>query len=105
MIRYEWYRSGSIFGIKYDMSEGASLKRHAHGAETLHNVIVLEGGVIFDGAGFYRELFPGDVFDFDGTQPHEITALEGGATILNIFLNGIPEQYKELPTSEHAGEF
>ncbi len=104
MIRYRWYRSGDVFGMLYEMEAGSALPRHAHERETLHNVIVLKGAVLFDG-DTRRTLDAGEVFDFDGSTLHTTTALAGGATILNLFLHGIPADYKALPDSEHSGVF
>jgi len=101
MIKYNWYRSGAIFGMRYEMDAGSRLPMHSHESDTLHNVIVLSGHVRFDGETL-SDLHAGDVFDFDGTKPHTIIAVQK-STILNLNLNGIPPGYAELPESEHSG--
>lgn len=105
MIKYSFYQQGPIFGIQYEMDGGRRLPMHSHDAWDAHNVTVLKGAVLFDGDGIRKVLVPGTVFEFDNSKSHEITAIAGGATILNIFKNGIPEQYKNLPASEHSGQF
>jgi len=101
MIHYTWYRSGSLFAMRYEMSRGSRLKEHAHTPDTLHNVCVLSGQIEFYGERFHR-LSPGDIFDFDGSKLHTILAVED-SVIINYFLNGIPPGYAELPLSEHSG--
>lgn len=101
MITYTWYRSGALFAMRYVMPAGTQLKEHVHNHDTLHNVCVMSGRIAFSGE-FPRELLPGDIFDFDGTKPHTLAAVED-SVILNYFLNGIPPGYAGLPTSEHSG--
>jgi quercetin dioxygenase-like cupin family protein len=105
MIKYQWYVSGQLFGIIYEMPAGRKLPMHEHETDHLHNVTVLKGAVVFDSKEKYVILDAGQVLDFDGTKPHEITALGEGATLLNLFINGMPESYRALPVSEHSGSF
>jgi quercetin dioxygenase-like cupin family protein len=105
MIKYEWYQSGQLFGMRYEIPAGESIKQHTHDDSTLHNVIVLKGAVVFKYDGKLRILDAGQVRDFDGSKPHTITAMSDGATTLHFFLNGMPRGYAALPESEHSGEF
>lgn len=106
MTHFQHYLSGKVFGIKYifDLA-GDGLPYHTHEADTVHNVLVMRGmvKVVFDGETIY--LREGDVYDFDGSLNHGIIAMEPDSCILNLFLNGQPEEYKTLPESELFGEF
>lgn len=106
MTHFEHYHSGSIFGIKYlfdTVDDG--LPRHQHDGITAHNVVVLGGEVkvLFD--GYTKYLKEGDIYDFDGSIFHAIRAVTPSASILNLFLNGQPTEYKMLPSHELKGEF
>lgn len=106
MTKFEHYLSGKVFGIKYIFEAvDDGLPRHAHDASTTHDVCVLRGEVkiLFDDQTTY--LRAGDVYDFDGRREHAIRAITPGACILNLFLNGQPEDYKTLPSCELKGEF
>ena len=106
MTRFEHYLSGKVFGIKYifdTLQDG--LPRHTHDASTAHNVCVLHGSVVVAFNDHVVYLSAGEIFDFDGSQWHSITATEPRTSILNVFLNGQPEEYKVLPASELKGEF
>ena len=83
------------------MPRGSRLKEHVHTPDTLHNVCVLSGLISFIGEETVA-LYPGDVFDFDGSKPLTILAVED-SVIINYFLHGIPPGYSELPSSEHSG--
>lgn len=103
MTRFKHYRSGGLYGIQYWFDAmGDGIPEHAHDEELLHNIIVLEGTVVFATAERARALTAGTVFDFDGKQRHKITAL-GKASVLHLFLNGIPNGYDGLPESELEG--
>jgi uncharacterized cupin superfamily protein len=107
MTKFEHYRSGKVFGIKYvfeTVDDG--LPSHTHDASTAHNVCVLRGEIkiIFD-SPYTKYLRAGDIYDFDGGLTHGIRAVTPGACILNLFLNGQPEEYKTLPAYELQGEF
>lgn len=106
MTKFEHYLSGKIFGIKYifdTVKDG--LPGHIHQADTLHNICVLRGEVqlLFTDQTVYLE--EGDIYDFDGSRFHSIRAMKPNSCILNLFLNGQPEEYKTLPKHELAGEF
>lgn len=106
MTRYKHYLSSKIFGIKYIFDlVGDGLPNHAHGDNTAHNIVVMHGAVkvIFDDRTVYLQ--EGDIYDFDGTRYHSVRATEPDSCILNLFLNGQPEEYKKLPESELSGEF
>ena len=66
-----------------------------------HNIIVLRGAVTFNG----MLVDGGQIHDFDGTRQHKITALQPKTKILNLFLHGIPEGYKQLPETEFYADF
>ena len=79
---------------------------HSHEPELAHNVIVLSGmvEVLFAiGTLVSMPLRAGSVYDFDNSKRHEIVASQGSASILNLFLNGMPPIYRDLPESELSG--
>lgn len=90
------------------MERGDALPEHAHDAANEHNVIVLNGSVQLSintdsGGRAHIELNQGHVRDFDGSRSHTIRCLSERATILNMWLHGIPHGYADLPESEHQG--
>lgn len=104
MIRFRWYRSGELFGMRYDYEHGDCLPAHVHDRANEHNVIVLTGMVAVelpDGQKKYAS--HGDIVDFDGSKRHTIRCLSRYATTLNMWLYGIPEGYDALPATEHEG--
>lgn len=104
MTHFKWYRSGQLFGIKYTLELGDSIPRHAHGPETLHNIIVLKGEVRLEFSPVeHIYLYAGQVYDFDGERSHRIEGVAKQSIILNLFLNGIPDGYADLPQSERSG--
>lgn len=104
MIQFEFYESGDLFGLRYLFTQaGDALPRHQHELDTAHNIIVLSGCVRFVSDSQICLLSAGEVFDFDGSQLHVIEAIESGSRILNLFLQGIPEGYAQLPQSERKG--
>jgi quercetin dioxygenase-like cupin family protein len=103
MIRFRWYQSGDLFGMRYDMEHGDALPAHAHDYANEHNVIVLHGNVCLEMPDHQRYASAGEVIDFDGTREHTIRCISNGATILNMWLRGIPQGYAQLPESEHSG--
>lgn len=102
MIFFNHYRSGKLYGIQYQMPGGESLPEHAHDSRTSHNIIVLRGHVVLLMENHAEHLFQGEVFDFDGSVRHKITAMEE-SEILNLFVNGMPDGYDRLPQSELQG--
>lgn len=106
MTKFEHYLSGNIFGIKYVFENADDgLPRHKHDSVTAHNVVVMRGKVNVLFYGYTETLEEGDIYDFDGSIPHAIRAVTPDACILNVFLNGQPEEYKKLPSEELKGEF
>ncbi len=104
MIEFEHYRSAQVFGIRYVFREvGDALPTHEHEADTAHNIIVLQGKVAFVADDQVHELIAGAVFDFDGSRRHTIKSIVAPSVILNLFLNGIPTGYSQLPMSERKG--
>lgn len=104
MIRFNWYRSGELFGVRYDYEQGDCLPTHEHDAANEHNVIVLHGTVRLEMSnGDLKCAGVGDVLDFDGSQMHTIRCLSSTATTLNLWLRGIPNGYDSLPITEHSG--
>lgn len=106
MILFNHYHSGQVFGIRYRFTKlGESIPTHKHVDETLHNIVVLEGTIGFVTAHGIRQLHAPAIFDFDGTIPHELRSLSDRVEILNVFLNGIPAGYAELPEDQKHGVF
>jgi quercetin dioxygenase-like cupin family protein len=103
MIRFAWYRSGALFGIRYDFARGDALPWHSHHAEEAHNLIVLDGAVRLIMLDSQRLALAGDVIDFDNALRHTISCETATAKTLNLFLNGIPAGYAALPSTEHSG--
>lgn len=85
------------------MEYGDEIPEHAHDDSTLHNITVLAGTVELHESDGRTLLLAGVVHDFDGRKPHFIRCRSDSAVILNLFLNGIPPGYAELPESEHRG--
>jgi hypothetical protein len=77
---------------------------HAHDETTAHNVIVLKGEVDLVLGTERIAASSGAVLDFDGRREHTVRAISP-AVILNLFLNGMPPGYRELPASERAGTY
>jgi quercetin dioxygenase-like cupin family protein len=93
VIRFQYYRTGTVFGIRYWFEHaGEQLPEHVHDATTVHNTICLYGAVQLVLADTARRIDAGEITDFDGTQPHRIVALEP-ASILNLLVNGMPEGF------------
>lgn len=109
MTHFKWYRSGKLFGIRYDFDKaGDGLPTHSHGDETAHNVIVLRGRIIFiNGRRGDPQIIltPGMIFDFEWRNNHTIFAGEDDSSVLHMFLNGCPKDYNNMPASEQSGSF
>lgn len=91
MMQSEPYISGSLWGVCYSFdSVGEGLQTHRHLAPEAHNIIVLEGKVLFHSEGVEKELTAGEVFDFDWGRPHRVDILEAPARLLNLCLHGQP---------------
>jgi len=106
MTLFEHYKSGNVFGIKYIFeTEKDGLPVNAHDQETAHNIIVMRGKVKVVFSEHTDYLQEGDVYDFDWTLKHGVRALEPDSIVLNMFLNGQPKSYLNLPTHELSGEF
>nr|WP_294525723.1 hypothetical protein [uncultured Rhodopila sp.] len=103
MIRFAWYESGALFGIRYDFDRGDALPWHAHDKDTAHNIVILDGLVRLVLPGAERLGLAGDVLDFDNAVRHTIRCESTTARILNLFLNGMPADYRTLPITERAG--
>lgn len=96
------YRSGDLFGSYYFFDDvGDGIRLHTHEKEMNHNIIVLRGAVVFNNV----VIDTGQVFDFIGSEPHSVIAIEARTHILNLYLHGIPEGYKGLPDSEFHSTF
>jgi len=105
-MKYDHYESGALYGIRYQFKEGERLWPHAHVddmADQGHNIIVLQGSVIFDGTE-RRVLTAGEVFDFDGSQLHSILALEPDTVTLHMMLNGKPASFADYTDAQKHGE-
>lgn len=80
------YESGQLKGYMYIFyTAGPGLPLHDHPKEELHNIIVLQGKVKFISGRIRKTLNAGDVYDFDGSKPHQVDILESPAKLLNIF--------------------
>jgi quercetin dioxygenase-like cupin family protein len=104
-MRFDHYESGNLYGIRYHFQAGERLWPHAHIAECAdqaHNVIVVKGSLMFEGAE-KRLLNAGDIYDFDGTQPHAIIALEESIT-LHLMLQGKPGSFSGYTQEQKHGE-
>jgi quercetin dioxygenase-like cupin family protein len=103
MTHFEPYRSGSLAGVLYTFEEpGDGLPQHRHESESFHNIIVLKGAVSLVTLKGSVHCVQGSVTDFDGTEVHTIIALTR-ATILNLYLTGLPEGERSLPRREFVG--
>lgn len=106
---FQWYLSGKVFGLRYHLLKGESIPLHAHTRENAHNVIVLEGAVVLHveaqkGDGFIGyHLRSGQIFDFDGSRPHWIEGTARQSIILNLFLEGMPQGYDQVPAEHRQG--
>jgi len=101
-MRFAWYQSGDLFGIRYWLAYGEKIPVHAHQAEFEHNIIVVYGTVRLDLEN-QDVLLTGTVHDFNGKQSHSITCMSNSAETLHLFLHGIPPGYADLPESERSG--
>jgi hypothetical protein len=103
MTRFEHYKSGQVYGIRYRFDgRGDGIPKHSHCAALAHNIVVTRGSLLLitdDGA---HVCAPG-VHDFDWSKPHEISALEDNTEAIHFFLHGQPEGYDTLPESELRG--
>lgn len=104
MTRFEHYQSGKLYGIRYWFDkDGDGIPEHAHDPVLAHNIIVLKGTVLFEAGLNHRvTLHAGEVFDFDWSRRHKITAITP-ASVLHVFLHGQPEGYDRLPPEELRG--
>jgi quercetin dioxygenase-like cupin family protein len=104
-MKHDHYESGSLYGIRYHFQPGERLWPHVHVGETAdqhHNIIVLKGTIEFKGDEL-RLLKAGDVFDFDGAQPHAIVALEESVT-LHLMIHGKPVSFANYTEEQKHGE-
>jgi quercetin dioxygenase-like cupin family protein len=93
-----------IHAVIYVFDEmGEGLGEHYHDYTTAHDIRVLQGSVVIQGDIPRKILNVGEVYNFDWTKNHAIIALEDGTAIMNTFINGIPEQYRNLPPEKRFG--
>jgi quercetin dioxygenase-like cupin family protein len=104
VIKYAWYRSGALFGIRYEIPEGERLPTHSHDDSRAHDVIVLSGQVGLRVIDALTRASAGSILQFDGSKRHTVIAITD-AVILNLFHYGMPAGYESLPESEHSGSF
>ncbi len=104
MVRFQHYRSGSLYGIQYEFERaGDVVPAHAHDASSAHNIVCMLGAVhLVFGDSENRRILAGEVLDFDWTRRHSIVA-DCPATILNLFIHGIPPGYDQLGATELKG--
>lgn len=110
MIRQAWYEYGDVFALRilFDQrGEGLAMHKHPPGHE--HSVMVLRGSVRLSTRAS-ECVWPGT----DVAAPciidvlpewHEITALEPGTELFNLYKHGKPAEYAELPDSEKDVRF
>lgn len=104
MTRFEHYRAGRLYGIKYTFERlRDQITEHTHVPSQAHNIIVLKGRVWLAERFQVRLLQAGTVLDFEWGEPHQIVAAEDDSQILNLYLNGMPEGYDRLPPEELVG--
>lgn len=103
MLIYDAYRNKNICGTQYEFTKrGDGIPMHSHKLvpEYEHNVIVLAGSIQVYGPNKKWSLFgyPGDVIDFStNVDMHEIAALEDNTKILNLYTNGTPVKFNDMP--------
>lgn len=104
MIHYDHYISGSLLGVRYRFAKaGEKIPEHLHRTPDLfHNIIVLKGAIQFKMANSLVDLDAGSFFDFDGTQPHEISALQDDTLTVHFLLNPTRELQEAL--RDHEGD-
>jgi len=74
-----------IRGVIYDFEKsGDILEKHVHTDENVHITIVARGKIKAYSHDWEKEVFAGQVIDFQVGQPHEIMALEDNTRIFNI---------------------
>lgn len=106
MVHQLWYEYGNTFGMRYLFEQrGDGLAMHQHPAGEEHNCWVLRGAVRVSAPGW-----PGIVVtaptNIEILPPrHEIVALEPGTECLNLYKNGKPVGYAEMPEEEHRTQF
>jgi quercetin dioxygenase-like cupin family protein len=98
-MKVDHYESGNLYGVRYEMGSGEELPKHTHPITEFHNVCVLKGSVTFWSEDRVAMLTAGNIFDFDGTKPHVITALEP-TVILNLYRFGKPPSAMKLSEAE-----
>jgi quercetin dioxygenase-like cupin family protein len=107
-MKYDHYESGQLYGIRYQFAKGERLNVHVHTGETAdqaHNVVILRGSVWLTlGEDMAYPLTAGDVFDFDGTVPHGIEALEDNTATLHLMLHGKPASFADYTPEQKHGE-
>ena len=95
---------GYLKGMLYAFDEaGEGLKMHDHQSDTAHNVQVLNGSCIIYGDIPEKVIRKGETHNFDWSKPHEIVVLEDKTVLFNAFVNGLPEQAKDIPWDQRSG--
>lgn len=97
-MKVDHYESGSLYGIHYEMEEGEFIPKHVHPPMEFHNICVLKGTVAFM-TDHPVVIQAGNIYDFDGSEPHSITALKP-SRILNLYLFGKPKSAENLTDAE-----
>lgn len=107
MIRQRWFEYGGVFGLRYVFDRrGEGLAMHEHQPGHEHNVIVLRGSVLItarDSVLRYPVHAPSIIEELP--HWHELTALEDGTELLNLYANGMPAEYRNLAPSERSTTF
>lgn len=95
------------YAIMYTFEKaGDGLPRHSHEAWDSHNIVVLTGmiALIYDGR-LVETYSTGELAHVAWEKEHQVIALNDGTMVVNYFLKGQPEHYKNLPPEELEGSF
>jgi hypothetical protein len=98
MIYY--HHEENPFRCYYDFEEcGDTITTHSHPVSRFHDVFVISGSVRVND----KILKAGERYVPDNALPHEIVALTPFAAIVNRYLNGKPDDYKDIPLEKLSG--
>jgi quercetin dioxygenase-like cupin family protein len=86
MISCVHFKAGDVSGVMYEFAPGEGLAMHKHSHLDAHITIVTKGSVKVEGPEIGKKVYEAgnQIIDFEIAQAHVITALENGASIINI---------------------
>lgn len=103
MTRFEHYKSGQVFGIRYWFDlKGDRIPRHSHDPTHAHNIVVIRGS-IWVATEEQSRLCTQGVHDIDWAAPHEVIAAVEDTEVFHLFLNGQPAGYETLTPEDLRG--